>query len=155
MSKFLFCKRFSAATVATVATFFKKQVATLFPQGSNTGSNTHGTLHWLVSHLKTPFNSLLGSNSSNTFPNFAQENCDLREGNENPPVIHEFPDSHDLGDEYDLSDFEGYLSEEELYDTVSDEEYENRSWQQRAVDEAIDEEEPGAYPPGDVGDIPW
>lgn len=146
MRKLVVLGRFSAATAATVATKLKKLVATLFPQGSNTGSNTHCTLHWLLSQLKMPISGLSGSNGSNTFPNLSESN--------------DFPDSWMLGDEYDYSDYGAFLDEREEPSDDYDDQWdwgdewdeepldvveELKSWSQRAVDEAIEEEKDDSY----------
>lgn len=118
--------------------------------------------------LKSWLFSLRKCSSSNTLPNFAQENRDLREGNDISPVEPDFPDSWELGDEYDLSDYGDWLEEEgcedfdgefgdcdeevDWWDAVEDGEN-RKSWCAEAVDEAIDDEQPGQYPPGDPSDV--
>lgn len=158
MCKFVDLQRFSAATAATVATKFKKLVATLFPQGSNTGSNTHDTLYSLLSRLKMPFNSRVGSNGSNTFPNFAQEIEPLREGSGFSPSDQESPNSWEFGDEFDHEDYDEWYDEESQYEDDYYHDYgdglgtydRGTSWEQRAVDEAIEDEKDDS-----IGDIPW
>lgn len=81
------------------------------------------------------------------------------------PVIHEFHNSWEFGDEYDYSDYQGFLDEREEpyddWDEWDDEEpldvvEELRSWSQRAVDEAIEEEEDeDEYPRTDHAHGDW
>lgn len=158
MRKFLFSGRKLGATAATAATFVATTVATLLSKSSNTVATLNGTLSWLVSRLKTLFNSLVSGSSGNTFPNSSQEKEHLREESDISPVEPHFPDSYELGDEYDYSDYgdwlDGYVySDQEAYEWNPE-----QSWEQEAVDEAIDEEAPGEYPPNydpHSGDIPW
>jgi hypothetical protein len=166
MNKFLHIFRKCVATVATAATFGSNTGSNTFPQGSNTVATQHGTLHWLLSRLKTFFFSRFGSNGSNTFPNFAQEidysgiSAALAENESD-----RFPDSYDLGDEFDHEDYDeweaDYLEWGDGYGgfawDAEDEEGEPldpveelRSWTRRAVDEAIEEENNGT-----LGDIPF
>lgn len=113
--------------------------------------------------LKNRFFSLRKCSSSNTFPNFAQENDDLREGNDISPVESEWYGfapvdegaSIYLSDEYDEEDYDSWLSDEEWLDLIDDEEEEIQSWITKAVNDAIAEEKPGQYPPGNMGDIPF
>lgn len=135
---------------------FKKMVATLFPQGGNTVATLHDTLYSRLSRLKMPFNSRVGGSSVGSSPNFAQENEPLREGIENPPVnddlIPYVAENHDANtyseDEFDHEDFDEWWTDGEEWDQDDWDYYHHGdSWNQQAVDEAIDEEEPGQYPP--------
>lgn len=131
-----------AYTVATVATKGGNTVATLFSQSGSTVATLNCTLHSLLSRLKTPFNSLVSGSSVGTSPNFAQEQ--------------RFPDSWELGDEYDQFDYDEWWEDNNIdwWDDL-DEHLVRQSWQQEAVDEAIDDEQPGEHPPGDRGSIDW
>jgi len=143
MSKLRVLAQKCAATVATAAALGSNTAASLFPKGSNTAASLHDTLHWLVSHLKTPFYSRVCRIGSNTSPNFAQES--------------HFPDSWELGDEFDHEDYdEWYTDEMEEWDQDDWDYYHHGdSWQVEAVDEAIDDEQPGEYPPGDRSSGDW
>lgn len=156
MSKLCVLAQKSAATAATAATKGCNTVATLFSQSGNTVATLNDTLHWLVSRLKTLFNSLVCGSSGNTLPNYSQEH--EKEGCDDYPPH----DSDDYwlhippyeADEFDHEDYDEWYEDsyEEWWD---DDLIPGTSWQQEAVDEAIDEEQPGQYPPGEMGDIPW
>lgn len=170
MRKILLWRRFRAYTAYTAVTF----VATLWQHFFSKSGNTVATP--MIRRIKAVFPSksslfsLFCGSSGNTFPNFAQENHDLREGNDISPVEPDFPDSWELGDEYDLSDYGDWLEEEgcedfdgefgdcdeevDWWDAVEDGEN-RKSWCAEAVDEAIDDEQPGQYPPGDPSDVNW
>lgn len=137
MSKLRYFGRKCAALAATAATFGSNTVAALFPKGSNTVATHHCTLHWLLSRLQMPFNGGVGSNSSNTFPNFAQTY-------EKDGLLYcaEYHDPYDA-DDFDHEDFDEWFENWEEAHGIS--------WEDRAVDEAIDEERFT----GDIGDIPF
>lgn len=94
--------------------------------------------------------------SVGTSPNFAHENEHLREGVVNSPVDDYFPDSHDLGDEFDHEDYDEwwYGDERDYEDELNEwdwdyDEFDSEpldlveevvSWTRRAVDEFIAEE---------------
>lgn len=162
MFKFRSLAQKCAYTVATAATKGGNTVATLFSQSGSTVAAPHDTLHWHFSRLKTPFNSRVSGSSVGSSPNFAQEIDTLREGDENPPVnddlvpyVAENHDANTYGaDEFDHEDFDEWWDAVESGEFDGHEEASN-SWIQRAVDEAINEEQPGEYPPGEMGDLPW
>lgn len=149
MSKLRVLAQKCAYTVATAATKGGNTVATLFSQSGSTVATLHDTLSWLFSRLKTPFNGLVSGSSGNTSPNFAQEH--EKEGYGRILVDDREPIYHDpySADEFDHEDYDEWWEDnyEEWWDGAV---YNRRgtSWQQQAVDEAVDEEEPGQYPPG-------
>jgi len=150
MSKFLRFGRKCAAFAATAATFCSNTCSNTFSQGSSTVAALYFLIVRCISRLKSTFYSRVGSSSSNTFQNFAQENEHLREGNVISPVDDDFPDSHDLGDEFDHEDYdEWWYGDERDYedelnewdDEPLDPVEEVVSWTRRAVDEIIAEED--------------
>lgn len=149
MSNFRVLGRKCAATVATVATLVAARVATLFPRSSNTVATLFSPMVRRISLSKTAFYSRLSSNSSNTFPNPSQENA--------------FEGERYFYDEYDLDDYSDWLREDEWNDVGWPEwakeggsdlppwlktPGKGDSIWERAIDEIIDNEEPGQYPPG-------
>jgi len=150
MSKFRVIARKCASTAATAATFVASKVATLFSQGSNTVATLHGTLSWLVSHLKKPFNGLVCSNSSSTSPNFAQEIEHLRESVVISPSNYGADDvspSNGSNDEASIYGYDEYDADDlERWEMALEDMYNDVGWP---------DEHPGEYPPGEMGDIPW
>lgn len=154
MRKFLCFGKKLGAIGATAATFCSNTGSSTFPHGSSTVATLMIRRILALFPSKSAFFRSSGSSSSNTLPDFAQENRDLREGSDISPVEQDFPDSWELGDEYDEEDYEDWLSDEDWWDAVEDGEN-RKSWCAEAVDEAIDDEQPGEYPPGQMGDIPF
>lgn len=124
--------------------------------------STAASLFFLIRCIfsrKNTYLECIRRSSVGTSPNFAQENDDLREGSEISPVNDELipyvPENHDANtyseDEFDHEDYDEWW--EDHYEEYDDDRYDDilrKSWQQEAVDEAIDEEEPGQYPKGDI-----
>lgn len=155
MSKFRMLAQKCAATAATAATFGSNTVATLFSQSSNTVAALLPPIVRRISRLKTFFFSRVSSNSSNTFPNFAQEI--EKEGfgrilvDDREPIYHNPYES----DEFDHEDYDEWWYEQD-YPGIDDSwdpsgqnwsGVTNASWTQRAVDEIIAEEQSGEHPP--------
>lgn len=143
MCKLAFLQRFLSPTAHTAPTFGRNSVGTLFTQSRNTCRNTLLYAVSRLSRLKNTINGATGSGCRNTFPNYYQESYSM--------------------DEYDYSDYEGWLDEfedceewdcDEWWDAVEDDNTE--SWHVRAVNEAIAEENGDTPPPPDsMGDIPF
>lgn len=173
MSKFRIFRTKSASTASTASTFSRYTVEAPFPQSRGTVEALAITMVRCISLLKPTFFSLLSRGCRGSFPNSSQENENLREGMDISPVDDEF---YSFGsypaDEYDYEDYKDWY--EDMCNDVGwpdddgCEDFDGEfgdcnedvpiSWEQRAVDEAIDEEQPGQYPPGtssSIGDIPF
>lgn len=184
MSKFRIFRAKSASTASTASTFSRYTSRGSFPQSRGRVEALAFSMVRLFSPLKNAFYSLLSRGCRGSFPNSSQEIDDLREGSDISPSESEwygFADDDEgasiyLSDEYDYDDLEDWY--EDMCNDVGwpDEDYEpterwnpegyqewldahtkpaSKSWEQRAVDEAIAEEQPGQYPPGQMGDIPF
>jgi hypothetical protein len=164
MSKFRCFGRKLAATVATAAAMGSNTAASLFSQGSNTAAPLIVRCIHYFSRLKHAFYSRVCRTGSNTFPNYSQEIEPLREEKEISPVIHEFANSYDLGDEFDHEDYDEW--EADYLDWLDDNQVdwddgdwddgdECTSWHERAVDEAIEDEQEDEYPRTDRSHGDW
>lgn len=152
MSNFRVLGRKCVATVATVATNVASRVATLFPHCSNTVATLFSPMVRRISPSKSAFYSRICSNSSNTFANSSQKNAFEGEDYSRYEYDHNDYDEWFEGEseywEYEHNSFPPWYAEGQESDSI---------WE-RAVDEIIDNEEPGQYPPGfdpRSGDIPF
>lgn len=144
MRKSPFWKRFVPLQPLQPLLLVETRVEALFSQSRYRVEALAYLIVRCIAPLKPTFYSLASRGCRGSFPNSSQEQ--------------RFPDSWELGDEYDEEDYDGWLSDEEWLDLMDDEEEEIKSWQQRAVDEAIDDEKPGQYPANNntsIGDIPF
>lgn len=139
MSKIRVLVRIYAVTGSTAVTFLRKIVTPLFPKSDTTVTPLHCTLHSLLSYLKSTIYGASSGSSDTTFPNSSQGSY--------------------FEDEYDYSDYEGWLDEfEDCEEWDCDEWWDGNteSWHVRAVNEAIAEENGDTPPPPDsMGDIPF
>lgn len=137
MRKFKFLQRFSAYTAYTAATFVASQVATLFSQSGSTVATLYATLHSRLFPSKIPINGASSGSSGSTFKNSSQE-------------LEISVPSWMQGDEFDHEDYDEWWEEHGDDDEETIEEFwdgavynQRSSWNKRAVDEAIEEENNG------------
>lgn len=163
MSKLRYFGRKLGALAATAATFCSNSVASLLPKRSNSVATHHCTLHWLLSRLQMPFNGLVGSNSSNTFPNLSQE-ITSSEGELDYSSLESAlaeclrEEQEATGyqmDEFDHEDYDEWWDEYDHYDDDRFAGILRHSWEQEAVDEAINEEQEDEYPRTDRYQGDW